>query len=838
MSIRTSIALPVASIVSRAVLPYRIILVFSLLISLVLPGYSNPTRGERGAPAKASPTYNPFQSISFRATSRGGNAPEFPFQLGVARFFKNEVKFYEEEGGGGGGRGFNVAAINMANGELIQFPSHFDTWADRTTGGEHNNLISFLNGLSNGTLIMIAVADEAGLNQFDSCSFLPFTWTESLIQTLESLGSRQIRNYCYRGSFAMITVKGEGQARDEQVANGSEASAQTTINVTTPCPVVSGISPLSATIGSLVSITGTNFSGVNSVRFSGNVAANFSVIGDTQINVTVPAGAVTGPITLRKNDCDDVKTETFVVITPCPFAGSITPSAATAGSAVAIAGTNLSGVSSVKFFNNVAANFSVISDTQINATVPAGAATGPVTLSRPGCNDTQTNTFTLLPVPPPGPGPSEVFVRGRQLIVRKRNQDGTLGPAAPYVMTGVNWSPASRETNTTPFDPNNANVRRPEFGIWAATDIPLMKRMNVNTVRLYIDPGFDNVGRATLDQLYSNGIMVILTVDDAINDQTRAQQVVNFYKDHPAILMWMLGSEWNINHYFGVAPSVQDAAQRTQTAAVLVKSLDANHPVATSYGEIDINADGLRLADTTNYVRNICPGVDVWSLNIYRGNTFGNLFSQWESISTKPMFIGEFGTDAFRSATTTNPPQGAVDEAMQSEWDVSLWNHIAMNLSSKDDSKAALGGLKFEFNDEWWKVSPPGSQQSNGFFLFGGHPDNFANEEYFGAVTIDRVPRQVYNALATAFEQARKTEPEITSASFNGKKKLTIRGNRFGSNPRVIINGTDRTNFSASASETTILLKAKQKKLGLVTGDNTVQIVNANGASNLFILKL
>jgi len=47
-----------------------------------------------------------------------------------------------------------------------------------------------------------------------------------------------------------------------------------------------------------------------------------------------------------------------------------------------------------------------------------------------------------------GPGPSLVFLNGRQLIVSKRNPDGTLAPFEPYVIKGVNWSPASTTTNT------------------------------------------------------------------------------------------------------------------------------------------------------------------------------------------------------------------------------------------------------------------------------------------------------------------------------------------------------------------------------------------------------
>ncbi len=124
-----------------------------------------------------------------------------------------------------------------------------------------------------------------------------------------------------------------------------------------------------------------------------------------------------------------------------------------------------------------------------------------------------------------GPGPSIVSINGRQLVVCKRSPDGSLAPCAPYVIRGVVWSPASTTTNTSKTDPNNANVRRAEFGSWAAIDIPLIKAMNANTVRMLIDPGLDSNGRAVLDQLYNQGIMVIMTVDDAINDTSRLQQV-------------------------------------------------------------------------------------------------------------------------------------------------------------------------------------------------------------------------------------------------------------------------------------------------------------------------
>lgn len=365
-----------------------------------------------------------------------------------------------------------------------------------------------------------------------------------------------------------------------------------------------------------------------------------------------------------------------------------------------------------------------------------------------------------------GPGPSLVQVAGRQLIVQKRKPDGTLAPAAPYVIKGVVWSPASRNTNTSGIDANNATVRRPEFANWAAIDVPLLAGMGANTVRLLIDPGVDTTlgpaGLQILDDLYAHGIMAIMTVDDANNNTSRISAAVSFYKDHPAILMWLLGNEWNINRYYGTASSVADAAQRTQTAAALIKSIDTNHPVASSYGDIDIDGNGLRLADTQHYVNNVASSVDVWGLNIYRGSSFGALFTQWASISTKPMFLGEFGTDAFfSSCARSNPPDGTVDERTQKRWDLALWNEIVGNLSAVESDDVALGGTVFVLSDEWWKVQPWGSQQNSGFLLVGGHPDDFANEEYFGLTDIDRVPREAYHVLRRAFLAAPQPSPDL-----------------------------------------------------------------------------
>jgi hypothetical protein len=90
-----------------------------------------------------------------------------------------------------------------------------------------------------------------------------------------------------------------------------------------------------------------------------------------------------------------------------------------------------------------------------------------------------------------------------------------------------------------------------------------------------------------------------------------------------------------------------------------------------------------------------------------------------------------------------------------------------------------------------------------------------------------------------AFEIVGNARPAITAAQWDGKKKLRIEGAAFGDEPRVLINGTDRTKFLTSVSDGSLTVKKNAKKLGLLSGDNTIQVVNSNDVSSAaFLLKL
>ncbi len=91
-----------------------------------------------------------------------------------------------------------------------------------------------------------------------------------------------------------------------------------------------------------------------------------------------------------------------------------------------------------------------------------------------------------------------------------------------------------------------------------------------------------------------------------------------------------------------------------------------------------------------------------------------------------------------------------------------------------------------------------------------------------------------------AFEINTASErPAISNAVFNGKKKLDITGERFDNETKVIINGVDRSTRIRSRADSIIKLKGKLQQLGLLPGDNSIQVVDSDGdGSTIFILRI
>jgi uncharacterized repeat protein (TIGR01451 family) len=192
--------------------------------------------------------------------------------------------------------------------------------------------------------------------------------------------------------------------------------------VTTLSPVVDSFSPSFGATNSDVTITGLNVtnSGVV-VVFSNKVAATRTGPALNQIIATVPAGAVTGPITVSNQFGSYVTPSNFVVIGSAPVIDGFSPLAGPVGTSVTISGLNFVNPATVKFGATVATSASAVSPTQIQTVVPAGATTGPITVGDQfGTNTTTTNFFLPSTIssfsPTNGPITTTVLISGQNFL--------------------------------------------------------------------------------------------------------------------------------------------------------------------------------------------------------------------------------------------------------------------------------------------------------------------------------------------------------------------------------------------------------------------------------------
>ena len=163
-------------------------------------------------------------------------------------------------------------------------------------------------------------------------------------------------------------------------------------------PTLSGLSPASGPVGTLVTLSGTGLTGALSVAFNGT-PAQFTVDGDTKITATVPAGAASGAVnvTTPRGTAVSATPYTVIVVPPSPTLTSFSPASGPVGTLVTLSGTGFSGATKVTF-DNMPASFLVPGATSITAAVPLTARSGPVRVTTPIGTATSHTIFTVTPL--------------------------------------------------------------------------------------------------------------------------------------------------------------------------------------------------------------------------------------------------------------------------------------------------------------------------------------------------------------------------------------------------------------------------------------------------------
>lgn len=371
------------------------------------------------------------------------------------------------------------------------------------------------------------------------------------------------------------------------------------------------------------------------------------------------------------------------------------------------------------------------------------------------------------------------------------------GPCHPWGGQPVGGSMPYPNSCVNLFDRADVNLDR---------DFLLLQAMGVNTIRTW-----EKVTPTLLAKANEYGIKVIAGywIGDLYTSQgqpvdlnlikTDYQNYIHHAVQDPnysSILFFAIGNENNTYYYTPqstppgapmcyTAPGGAVRTDRMSTWFHLAQDLAgiarseqgaSYRPVAVVNGEIN------EIGDVNFFTRDQdLANVDIWGINVYRGNSFGSFFDDYMLKSTKPLWVSETGVDALTTTDfyTNRPglPSGQYDpvnvvedQADQANWMGRQWDTI---LSRQDID---VGVTFMEYSDEYWKGNVnPASYHWDAYVrehnntgtcssyppspLSGAMPDGFFNEEWFGIMQVadtggqynDMVPREVYYALKDRF---------------------------------------------------------------------------------------
>ncbi len=203
------------------------------------------------------------------------------------------------------------------------------------------------------------------------------------------------------------------------------------------------------------------------------------------------------------------------------------------------------------------------------------------------------------------------------------------------------WQPVPVEIQKTATGWQLLRGGEPYFVRGAGGDVyklDLLQSLGANAIRTW------GVGDGSvLDEAHARGMTVLLCLDiaperlgfdyddtDAVNAQLeRARLAVRQYKNHPALLGWMIGNELNLMH---TNPKVWDAVN---DISKMIHEEDGLHPTTTALAGLG--------EDTYSLIQTRAPDLDFLSTQVYGMLTV--LHEHVASIGVEmPIMVTEWGT--------------------------------------------------------------------------------------------------------------------------------------------------------------------------------------------------
>jgi uncharacterized repeat protein (TIGR02543 family) len=228
-----------------------------------------------------------------------------------------------------------------------------------------------------------------------------------------------------------------------------------------PPPSIMSFTPATAAPGVPVTLMGSNFGllqgsgGVTFTSGGGTAAATITSWSTVSVKLTVPVGATIGPVTLTRDDGVTVG-KTFTV--PNPTVTALAPASGLIGTAVTLNGSNLGKVAGTVDFTasaggTVPATVTSWTDTVVKLSVPVGATSGNVVLTRADGVDAAPKLFavpkpTITSLAPASAAP------GVPVILNGTNFGATQGSGGRVTFTGSGGTLVAAVTSWT-----NASVK-------------------------------------------------------------------------------------------------------------------------------------------------------------------------------------------------------------------------------------------------------------------------------------------------------------------------------------------------------------------------------------------
>ncbi|MEW6089279.1 MAG: PKD domain-containing protein [bacterium] len=331
--------------------------------------------------------------------------------------------------------------------------------------------------------------------------------------------------------------------------------------------------------------------------------------------------------------------------------------------------------------------------------------------------------------------PSNVTASGRQLLINSE----------PFTVKAVDYSPVPVGIDPEESAPYGDYFKAEYKNIYER-DLALLRQMGANAIHVWnLDSTSNHL--EFLDKAYNGGVNPIyiiagyrikpgLNIDLDSTDNVREEiksgfkTMIKMHENHPAVLMWSIGNDLNAEWKYGAKPDALFSLIDEMAEVAHIEEGESYHPVTTPL--FDSN-----LINVIGAYDNSLPNLDVWGAGVYRGGTFGSLFSDYETVSSKPFMILGYGIDTYDNVNKNEYEN--IGPAYQAENIKALWNEIKAN------SSVCIGGSIRTYSDEWWKgkysTDTTYTDNDPGYHGTTGHsesssPDGYLNEEWCGIMRV------------------------------------------------------------------------------------------------------